>query len=44
MRMRKEMGNQLRIFASKMFKQLNKRQKKKLESKARQYLDQCTKD
>lgn len=35
MRMRKEMGNQLRIFASKMFKQVNKRQKKRLETKAR---------
>jgi hypothetical protein len=44
LRMRKEMGNQLRIFASKMFKQVNKRQKKRLETKARQYLDQCTKD
>ena len=28
----------------KLFRQVNKRQKKKLETKARQYLDQCSKD
>ena len=27
-----------------LFRQVNKRQKKKLETKARQYLDQCSKD
>ena len=44
MRLKMEMGNQLRIFARKMFRQVNKRQKKKLETRARQYLDQCSKD
>jgi HD-GYP domain-containing protein (c-di-GMP phosphodiesterase class II) len=44
MRLKMEMGNQLRVFAMKMFRQVNKRQKKKLETKARQYLDQCSKD
>lgn len=44
MRLKMEMGNQLRIFAMKMFRQVNKRQKKKLETKARQYLDQYSKD
>jgi hypothetical protein len=44
MRLKMEMGNQLRIFALKMFRQVNKWQKKKLETKARQYLDQCSKD
>ena len=44
MRLKMEMGNQLRVFARKMFKQVNKRQKKKLETRARQYLDQCSKD
>lgn len=38
------MGTQLQIFAKEMFKRLNQRQKKKLESKAKQYLDQVFKD
>jgi hypothetical protein len=38
------MGNQLRLFAQQMFKKLNTSQKKKLEIKAKQYLDQCLKD
>ena len=44
MRLKSEMGNQLRIFARKMFRQVNKRQKNKLETRARQYLEQCSKD
>ena len=38
------MGTQLQIFAKQMFKRLNQRQKKKLESKAKHYLDQVFKD
>lgn len=39
-----QMGNQLRVFALEMFKNMGKAQKKALERKAKVYLDSCMKD
>ena len=44
MQEKQQMSTQLQVFAKQMFKRLNQRQKKKLESKAKQYLDQVFKD
>lgn len=38
------MGNQLRQFAQQMFKRVNQRQKNKLHTKAKQFLDSYIKD
>lgn len=41
---KQNVGNQLRLFALKMFKSLNKNAKKRLEAKAKVYLDDCFQD